>query len=203
MTRFQHVSRLALLACLAALLAACGNTRQEVNHELDLAAHEIATENLTLSAQDKAAPEAAITPDDELLVGGHPVELTAAQRTQVHAYRQQLVEMAMEGIEIGRQGAEIGLDAAAPLAIKALFGASDESIERDMQERLAPVHEAAARLCERLPALRATEQRLAAAVPAFRPYARTSEKSLRECRDEVLDATDGMQASAGTAHPPG
>jgi hypothetical protein len=189
--------RFAALACGVAILAGCG-VNSEVNRDLDQAAREVTTQNLKLSARDDAVPKAEITPRDELLIGGKPVALTAAQQAQVHDYRQQTISIALEGIEIGRRGAEIGLNAAWPMAVKAIFGASDKDIERDMQEKLVPVHAAVAKLCDRLPTLMASEQQLAESLPAFQPYAKLTPEDISHCREDALEDTDVPRSGIGS-----
>nr|MDA3914381.1 hypothetical protein [Oleiagrimonas sp.] len=146
--------------------------------------------NITLQADDKGVPVAEITPHSDLLIGHRPVRLTAHQHTLVRRYRQQAVHIALKGIEIGRQGADIGLHAAWPAAMMALFGASDDSIEQRVQKKLAPIHMAAAKLCDALPALMSTEQQLAASLSAFRPYATLTPEKIDQCRSDALDRND-------------
>ena len=45
----------------------------------------------------------------------------------------------------------------------------------------------AAKICDQLPALLATQQQLAAAVPAFKPYATMDQGSIDKCRDGQVE----------------
>ena len=177
------------LACGVLMLAGCGISR-EVNRELDQATQELETGNLHLASTEKAMPAAEITPYDDFRIDGKDVPLTDGQRSDLRTYRLQIIDIARDGIEIGRQGAEVGLHAVWPMATKALFGASDESIERSMKKKLAPVQAAAEKLCDRLPELMQAEQQLATSLPAFSPYAKLTPDDVRDCRAEVLDGFD-------------
>ena len=103
----------------------------------------------------------------------------------MHHYREQAVRIALQGIDIGRRGAAIGTHEIWPATFMALFGASDDTIERHVKKQLGPVHDAALALCEQLPALMTTGTQLADAVPAFRPYATLTPEKIARCREDV------------------
>lgn len=180
------IIRASALACGLATLAGCGIHR-EVDRDLAQARQQVLTQSITLNADDHNVPDAKITPQDDLLIDGRQVPLTTQQRFLVHSYREQTVHIALDGIEIGRQGADLGMHAAWPAALMALTGASDEAIERHVQKKIAPIHAAVAKLCDRLPALMATGQQLADSLPAFRPYATLTPEKIDECRTDALD----------------
>lgn len=169
---------------------------QQANTELDAAENQLTTGNLTLSSDDEHAPKAEITPQDRLLIEGQPVSLDGTQQAYLHDYRAQVIAIGLDGIRIGRRGTEIGMHAVGPMILKALFGADDDSIEREMQEKLAPIQQDVLKLCDRLPALMASERQLAAALPAFKPYANMREDDIDDCREEALDLSSATASSA-------
>lgn len=173
----------------ATLLAGCAGFRTADN-ELDAASRQLTTENTTLTANAANVPDAAITPRGDFLIDGKSVAITPQQRKEVLAYRAQYIEIAQQGITIGHQGVEAGRRAVVPMVFAALFGASDDAIEASMDKRLAGVRAATAKLCDRLPALMATQQRLAADLPAFEPYATLTPKKINECRDDASKGLD-------------
>ena len=182
-------ARITGLCCGLMLLAGCAGFRTADN-ELDAASHKLATENTTLTSHDRNAPEAVITPQGDFLIDGKRVAITPQQRNEMLAYRTQTIEIAQQGIAIGHEGVEAGRRAVVPMVFAALFGASDDAIDASMNKRLAGVRDATARLCDRLPALMATQQRLAADLPAFEPYATLTPKKIDECRDDALKDID-------------
>lgn len=187
--KISRLARVSALSCSLLLLSACTAFRT-ADSELDAASQKLATGNVTLTAENGGVPDAAITPQDDFLVAGKPVPLTRRQRKEVAAYRAQYIEIAREGIAIGHEGIEAGRRAVVPMVFAALFGASDHAIQAAMDKRLGGVREAAVKLCNRLPELMATEQRLAADLPAFQPYAKLTQKRIDDCSKNVADGFD-------------
>lgn len=169
----------------SALLGGCATFRT-ADSDLDAASRQIATGNMTLTADDADVPKAAITPEGDLLVASSPVTLSAQQREEVLAYRAQYIDIAQAGIAIGHQGVDAGRHAMVPMIFASLFGASDKTIDASMDKRLAGVREATAKLCDRMPALMAAQQQLATDLPAFKPYATLTQKKIDDCRQDAL-----------------
>lgn len=179
-------ARLAALVCSSlVLLSGCAAFRTADN-DLDTASRHIATGNMTLTANDAGVPKAAITPQGDFLVAAKPVALNARQREEVLAYRARYIDIAQQGIAIGHQGVEAGRRAMAPMIFASLFGASDKTIDANMDKRLAGVRDATAKLCDRMPALMAAQQQLAADLPAFAPYATLTQEKIDDCRKDAL-----------------
>lgn len=161
-----------------------------IDHAMDKASAALATKNITVSDHDDNAPKAEITPQGDLLIAGKPVPLTPAQRTQVLAYRQQLIGVAQQGIAIGKQGATLGLHAASEAIAAAFSGKSDQQIRQRVEAQTSGIRKAAAKICGRLPALMKEQQKLAAALPAFRPYATMTHEDVDDCRRNALKGDD-------------
>lgn len=157
---------------------------------MDKASVELASKNITVSNGHDNEPKAEITPQGDFLIAGKPVSLTPDQRTEMLAYRQQLIEIARQGIAIGKQGATLGIHAASA-AIAAVFsGESKQQIRQHVEAQTSGIRTAAAKICERLPALRASQQKLATDVPAFKPYADLTPAKIDECRTNALKGHD-------------
>ncbi len=178
-------ARLAALSCSLVLLSGCAAFRT-ADSDLDTASRQIATGNVTLTTDGSDAPKAAITPQGDFLVAGKPVDITSQQRQEVLAYRAQYIEIAQQGIAIGHQGVDVGRHAMAPMILASLFGASDKTIDASMDKRLAGVRDVTAKLCDRMPALMAAQQQLAADFPAFEPYTTLTQKKIDDCREDAL-----------------
>jgi hypothetical protein len=177
-------ARIAALSCYLILLAGCASFRT-ADRDLDAASRQLATASVKLSTADHATPQAEITPRGDFVVEGKHVDITPQQREEVLAYRAQYIDIAQQGIAIGHEGVDVGRRAVVPMVFAALFGASEKSIDASMDERLAGVRDATAKLCDRLPALRAAQQRLAADLPEFKPYATLTPKKIGECRNDA------------------
>jgi hypothetical protein len=157
-----------------------------INRAMDKASAELATKNITVSNDDDTAPKAEITPQGDFLIAGKPVSLTPDQRRQMLAYRQQLIEIAKRGIAIGKQGAALGIQAASAAIAAAFSGESEQQVRQRIEAQTTSIRQAAAQICDRLPALRDSQQELAAELPAFRPYADLTPAKIDECRTDAL-----------------
>ncbi len=208
------LARLASIPLLAAGLAACsgghapaghagaaaastaGPIAGAIDHALDRAAEKLRSKDLTftrngqdVTLSDQGAPphsgEAMITPKGDLLINGKALALTATQHADVLAYRTQVIDVAQQGIDVGRQGAALGIHAAGDALAMVLSGKSGQQIEARVDKQAAGIKTAASALCKRLPALHASQQKLAAAVPEFRPYASLNQKDVDDCESNA------------------
>lgn len=178
-----------------------------VEKEIRKARDRLATENVSISggirfngrggvsvdsrADDDNRPPAEITPGGDLLVDGRKVAVTEDQRAMLLEYRAHVVGVAENGMEIGVQGADLAARAMGE-AFKGLFsGRSEQEIEKSVEAEAAKIKLSAAKLCNRLPAMLASQQQLAAALPAFRPYATMTQADIDDCMKDSKD--DGVR----------
>jgi hypothetical protein len=131
---------------------------------------------------DNGLPKAEISPQGELLVEGKAVETTAEQRRQLLTYRNQVLGIADAGIAIGSQGADL-----AGKALGGVFGVifGGEQAEKEFEARMEAegrkIEAEALKLCRQLPPLLASQQALAASLPAFKPYATMTQEDIDDC----------------------
>ena len=157
----------------------------DAHAEIDQAARLIAEENMQLQADGE--PDAEITPEGDLLIGGKAVALSAGQRTLLAAHRNQLVGIATEGVQIGRQGVDLA-GRAMKSALFAVLTGNEARFERKMEAEAAKIEASAITLCDRLPALLASQSAVSDAVPEFKPYARVEQSDIAECARDVAEA---------------
>lgn len=207
----MNTFRNAILAlAIGATLVGCGNDApqdsadepktligQAVKQATDEARREIARENFSFTVD--GLPKAEITPQGELLIGGVAVATTPEQKALVVAYRTQVSEIAQAGISVGVQGADLAGKAVTE-AIGGVLSGDTDRIEQRIEKEAEGIKAAATKLCDRLPALKSAQDRLAAAVPEFKPYARMDDQDVKDCR---VDAGDGLQIDAETASDAG
>lgn len=216
-TRFA----MALLGCLP-LLAACdrqpdpppaaGNEPtsalgRTVKKATDQAREKLANSNISLSdnlqiningrsvRRSGNQPKAEITPQGDLLIENKAVAITPAQRALLLQYRQHVIALAEAGMEIGVQGADLGMKAASE-AIRGIFGGDTTQIEQRVEAEAAKIEAAARGLCRQLPELLATQQQLAASLPAFRPYATMEQSDVDDCLDKPPESGTDAQTRA-------
>ena len=184
------LQRLALAAALILPLASCAEQQADlssriqaqVRQEMDKAAQKLANEEFQLNAD--GLPAASISPEGVLRIDGKPLPLTAEQQALALQYRQQIQAIASEGMQLGLQGAELGVGAAATALGGALSGKDQAQIEAEIQAQATQIKQAALQLCDGLPALMASAQALATAVPEFAPYATLDQDSIDKCRQD-------------------
>jgi hypothetical protein len=201
-----------LLVALSPLAAHAGTVRGEVAHDLadaraevraDLAEERAKLENENLSLGDslhfgregkagaerrRTLPEGEITPAGDFLVDGKPVAIDAAQRSQLLAYRAQVIDVAKTGIDAGERAAMLAIDATDVGMFRLFMGAMTGSLERKVKRTVArEIQPAVLQICHRLPELRDSQQQLAASLPEFRPYATLEEDDIADCERDVRD----------------
>lgn len=190
-----------------------GFIQSQVDNALTIARKKLREENLSIngdhgvivngkriSSTDKSLPKAEISPKGDLLINGKPVDITAAQRQQLLDYRSQIIGIAEAGMAIGSQGAG--------LAGKAMSGVMDvifggEKAQQDFEAKIEAegkkIEAEAAKLCTRLPALLASQQTLASALPAFKPYATMTQADIDDCSKDNRTNTASASHSATSA----
>lgn len=151
---------------------------RSVQEATDKARKELATGNFKLNVD--GLPVAEITPQGGLLIEGKDVVTTPAQRTQLLEYRHQVEGIASAGMDIGVAGANLGVKAAGE-ALKGVFSGQTDGIEQRINAEADKLKVQAKGLCAKLPAMMATQQALAASLPAFAPYATMSQSDIDGC----------------------
>jgi hypothetical protein len=201
---FPRTLGVALLVCLG--LVACGdggNAQQDpdqqpqtligkaVKQATDEARKELATGNITLDSS--VGPRAEITPEGDLLIDGKAVALEPAQRALIREYRGHIVKVAEAGIGIGLEGADLASKAVGE-ALKGVFTGNTEQIEKKIEAEAEGIKRSAQKLCTLLPPMLETQNRLAEALPAFKPYATMTQTDIDDCvKDGKVHLPGGVQ----------
>jgi hypothetical protein len=198
----------------SASITACGSSqspaaaKQEEKSVISKAVSEAVVEarkeiregNITISEHEKNLPKAEITPKGDLLINGKAVAINPDQRAQLLEYRAHVAGVAESGMEIGVHGADLATKAMGE-AFKGIFsGKSEKEIEQSVEAEAAKIKMAAAKLCGRLPAMMASQQKLAATVPEFKPYATMTQEDIDECLEDTEErGTASMNAAEEAA----
>ena len=170
--------------------------RKEVRAELAATRKELETGNLELGDSlhfgrngrraDPELPRAEITPRGDFLIDGKAVAVDAGQRRQLLAYRGQVIEVAQAGIDMGERAALLALDTVDgglfSLIVSAMTGSLERRVEKAVKESLEP---GVVQICRSLPSLLESQQRLAATLPQFQPYATLQADDVDDCEDEI------------------
>ncbi|MDO1527334.1 hypothetical protein QMK61_00670 [Fulvimonas sp. R45] len=162
----------------------------EVRKGMQKAKQELVTRDIDINSvhvghghrrDEDSRPKAVITPQGDLVIAGRKVEATPEQHAMLQDYRQQIIGIAEAGMDIGANGADLGVSAAKEAIWGAFTGKSDKEIEAAIKPQTDQIQAAAAQLCQRMPGLLASQQKLAAAMPEFKPYATMTQKDVDDC----------------------
>lgn len=154
------------------------NVGKTVKDATDKARREIAQGNINVS--NDHADKAEITPQGDFLINGKPVAIDARQRALLLDYRRQVEALAGAGMEIGVAGANLGVKAAGE-AIRGMFSGDSNGIEEQVNAEAKKIEAQAQKLCALLPEMLTRQQALAAALPAFAPYATMDQSDIDDC----------------------
>lgn len=158
---------------------------------------KLASEPISVSNNNESLPKAEIAPNGDLLIEGKAVPVDDAQRALLLEHRKNLVAIAEAGMAIGVRGADLGMKAAGE-ALKGIFSGNTDEIEQRIEAEAEKIKADAAVLCNRLPAMLDSQDKLAAALPEFKPYATMTAEDIDECREE----TAGTPAAPPTPPAP-
>jgi hypothetical protein len=168
-----------------------------VAKEIDKARKELATGNISLNGHDVTInghdyartdddnrPKAEITPQGDLLLDGKAVAITPQQRAMLLEYRGQIIAIADAGMTLGSKGAELAGKAIGE-SLGALFSGNTDEIEKRVEAEASKIEAEAKLLCKQLPPMLATQQKLAASLPQFKPYATMTQDDVDDCADDI------------------
>lgn len=207
---------------------------RRIQEAMAKASDQLATANLPVGGRihegsrtdgaGKLLPKAEITPQGDFLIDGKAVPVDERQRALLLEHRTHLVAIAQAGIAVGMQGAELGMQgaalgmSAARAALKGAIGGNTEDAEKQLEDASKRIEaegrrieaEADRMICKHVPDLFASQQALAAALPAFVPYATLEESDVKDCGKDgkgafafdTGDASKTAQPDAGAKAAP-
>jgi hypothetical protein len=188
----MRMTAFALLSCLP--LFGCGNSNtapaadpanepttfigKAVKEATAGAKEELATRNIDLDVSGQSNAE--ITPAGDFLIDGKAVALNAGQRALMLEYRGHRAMIADAGIGVGVEGADLAGKALTE-AIKGVLTGETDQIDRKIEAEAEGIKQSAQKLCDLLPAMKVTQDKLAEALPEFRPYATMDDSDVEDC----------------------
>ena len=141
----------------------------------------------TLAIQDNAVrirvpgkPSAYVHADGELVIAGHTVTLTPADRALAQQYYEHALGISTAGEATGQAGGQLGVQIVGSL-FAALWQDNSAVIDRTAHRGSARVSADVRSLCSQMAGLVSTQKALVAAVPAFAPYSIIRERDVRHC----------------------
>jgi len=170
-----------------------------VQKAMTQARKEIAEGNISINNHGTGGKRVEISPKGDLIIDGQPLPVTPQQRALLLEYRGHVVEVANAGMTIGLQSADLATHAVTE-SLKSVFtGGSDDDIERNVKAQASKVEDAALALCNALPGMMESQNRLAAALPEFKAYANMTQSDIDECRVDAKSKGEKVADSAASA----
>lgn len=127
-----------------------------------------------------AVPEALISPSGDLTINGKRVQLEQTQRDLVVRYFTSANAIREDGFATGMAGASTALTALGSV-VSGLAGGEPDKIGPAVDAKAAKVQAHVEKLCRDLRELAATQDALAASLPAFKSYALIEHKDVNDC----------------------
>ncbi|WP_166636806.1 DUF2884 family protein [Cognatilysobacter terrigena] len=152
-----------------------------VDRAMDQARVKLEKENVKLTENGR---HAEITPQGDLIIDGKTITVNAEQRRLLLEHRAHILEIAGAGMDIGKEGARMA-GRAVTEAITGIFSGDTDRIHDRVEAQAQGMKKAAAALCDKLPAMYASQQRLAAAIPEFAPFAKMKSTEQDKCHADI------------------
>ncbi|MBS0194398.1 MAG: hypothetical protein JSR34_09135 [Proteobacteria bacterium] len=174
-----------LLAAILATLIAANLTACDGDTDIgDRNGNHISLLNDVVTMHAKGQPDAVIDASGNLSIGDKPVATTPAQHALLMTYHYQLAGIRKAGIETGMAGANLAVHAMGDTVSGLVHGDADKVSSR-IDDRAKAVEAKALAICDNLDALQKTQDQVAAALPAFKPYAAIHVGADHDCRNDT------------------
>ncbi len=178
---------------MAALLSACNPGASVSTSDGQVTSNG---ERITLKADGH--PTAQITKTGEFSIDGKIQTVTPEQRLLLQTYHREMNGMTSDGIAIGKQGAALA-GTAVTEAIKGAINGNSDQIDAKVEAEAEKIEQRALQLCKRLVVVKATQDSLAAQLPAFAPYATIDTGDVKDCDSDVkYRGTEGETSADAT-----
>ena len=168
-------------ACLVLLLGAAAGCSQQSIGSGDSVMEHVTLKDDRVGANAGNGKTAWIDSTGALEIEGQLVALGPEQRVLTMEYRASAHAIRDQGIEIGESGAKIA-GTAVNGVVDGLRNGNSDQIGSKVEAEARAIEAHAKMLCAKIGQLRARQDSLAAAVPAFLPYATVTDKTVADCR---------------------
>jgi len=160
---------------------------------------KVTSDGKVITLRADGQPDAKISADGELTIGGKAVAVNPAQRVLLQSYLKEMNAMTADGIAIGKQGAAMA-GTAVKEAIKGAIKGDGEQVGNNMEAEARKIEQQAMQLCRRLVTIKASQDALAGQLPAFKPYATIDIDDVNSCKSDHDDSyAAGQEVGASVA----
>lgn len=171
--------RAGVCACLLLALATAACSKPDADVHVSVIDHiSLSGDRLLLSGD--SGHRLQIDADGALSLDGKAIALDAAQRAISQRYYQHAFAISRDGVEIGKSGAALAGNAVSA-ALDGLRNGNPDDIGKKVEAQADDLKAKALKLCGRVMDLRVAQNELAAALPAFQPFAKIDVVSAADC----------------------
>ena len=183
-----------LVLSLAALIAGC-----QPGAHVSTDNGNVTSNGKVITLRANGQPDAKISADGELTIGGKAVAVNPAQRVLLQSYLKEMNAMTLDGIAIGKQGAALAGTAVSE-AIKGAINGDGDQIDAKIEAEAEKIEQQAMRLCQRLVTIKVSQDTLASQLPAFKPYATIDDSDVDDCGSkQKVSYTAGNEVGSSLA----
>ncbi len=162
---------------------------QNIETDMNKAISEAKIDLTNISVTLKDGSKASIAANGDMTIAGNPVVLNDSQRLLSKSYYDASKKIALQGIEIGKESAKLATQAIGT-AMSSIFsdkaGVDGKDIEKTIAAKAGAIEAVAQKLCVSAIELKAIQEKLITAVPAF-----TAEPM------QVVTTQDGCDVTSG------
>ncbi len=128
----------------------------------------------------RGEPHADIRRNGDLVIGGHPITLSAPQRLLTLRYYREAHSLASAGMTVGKAGGWLALKVVGSM-FSALWHDDSAIIDHTAHTQAERLKKRVEALCTQVSALKSSQDQLASAQPAFAPYAYIRKSDVSKC----------------------
>jgi hypothetical protein len=163
-------SQLLLTVAASLVLAACGNASFGDSGSTSIANGGIVVRGEQVVLHGTGGVDGSLDATGNLAVDGRAVAVDATQRDQLRQYYQAAHAVREHGIATGKAGAALALKSV-KVAAAHVTGGDGAGADAALDAATRRVDREASKICLQLQQIRAAQDRLAATLPAFSPFA--------------------------------
>lgn len=131
-------------------------------------------------------PKATIDRNGTLAVDGKDIAVDDHQRDLLRRYYANATAIRQHGIETGKAGAAMAGEALKGVADS--VGGDKDSVSKRVEAQTQQITAQVMKICDDLAGIKAVQDELATALPAFKPYAAImDDKEVSDCRKDAKD----------------
>ncbi|TAN03931.1 MAG: hypothetical protein EPN36_11015 [Rhodanobacteraceae bacterium] len=169
-----------ILALALGLLAACSTGNQGGTYSSAFQ-HLSIDSNGNVIALAHDGSKATVTAAGALAINTKSIAVTPTQRQALENYHAAAIKLLDDGIATGKAGLSTGMHAIGAV-VSGLASGNPDSIDAKVNARADKVSALAENVCTDLAQLYAAQGRVAAAIPAFKPYATIAPQEISDCQ---------------------